>query len=146
MANRMNRLPAVIHRLRARNMLYSMLWAPQELGSGLAREAVLSQLEAILGSPSFSSSKRCQDFLRYVVMEALEGRADAIKERTIACDVFGKGAHHDSAEDSLVRVNAREVRKRLAACCESAPGAPLEIELPLGGYAPSFHPVPAPST
>lgn len=106
------------------------------------QEEVRAQLDAILSSASFASSKRCQDFLRYIVIEALGGRADGIKERTIASDVFGKGIDYDSEEDSLVRVKAREVRKRLAAYYETAPEKAIRIELPLGGYAPRFREIP----
>jgi hypothetical protein len=106
--------------------------------SGLSPDDVRTQLDAILGSEAFSSSKRCQEFLRYVVLESLEGRADGIKERTIASDVFGKSIAANSDDDSLVRVKAREVRKRLAAYYELEPDAPICIELPLGGYAPRF--------
>jgi hypothetical protein len=71
-----------------------------------------------------------------VIRELVEGRADSIKERTIAIDVFGKSPHFDPGSDSLVRVKAREVRKRLAEYYESTPNAPLRIELPIGSYIP----------
>ena len=96
----------------------------------------LEHLEKVLDSPSFASSRRCQDFLRYVIREVVEGRADSIKERTIAIDVFGKSPRFDPGSDSLVRVKAREVRKRLSEYYESVPDAPLRIELPVGSYVP----------
>src|SRR5215469_14339939 len=98
----------------------------------------LEHLESVLQSPSFASSKRCQEFLHFVVRELVEGRGDAIKERTIAVEVFGKGLRFDPGSDSLVRVKAREVRKRLAEYYESVPDAPLRIELPVGSYIPSI--------
>src|SRR5215469_6990526 len=98
----------------------------------------LEHLEEILQSPSFASSRRCQEFLRYVVGEVLEGRADSIKERSIAVDVFGKGLRFDPGSDSLIRVKAREVRKRLTEYYESVPDSPLRIELPVGSYIPSI--------
>ena len=98
----------------------------------------LEHLESVLHSPSFASSRRSQEFLRFVVREVLEGRGDAIKERTIAVEVFGKSLHFDSGSDSLVRVKAREVRKRLAEYYDSSPDAPLKIELPVGSYIPSI--------
>lgn len=98
----------------------------------------LEHLETVLQSTSFASSKRCQEFLRFVVRELVEGRGEAIKERTIAIEVFGKSLHFDSGSDSLVRVKAREVRKRLTEYYESAPDAPLRIELPVGSYIPSI--------
>ena len=50
--------------------------------------------------------------------------------------MFGKSARFDSSSDSLVRVKAREVRKRLSEYYESTPDAPLRIELPVGSYVP----------
>jgi hypothetical protein len=96
----------------------------------------LEQLEVVLQSPAFAQSPRCQDFLRFVVRELVEGRADSIKESTIALEVFGKGVRFDPGSDSLVRVRAREVRKRLAEYYESTSDAPLMIELPVGSYVP----------
>src|SRR5215469_2247691 len=103
----------------------------------------LEHLEEILRSPSFASSRRCQEFLRYVVSEVLEGRADSIKERSIAVDVFGKGLRFDPGSDSLIRVKAREVRKRLTEYYESVPDSPLRIELPVGSYVPSIRAIEA---
>jgi hypothetical protein len=99
-------------------------------------EQTLQHLEAVLASSAFASSKRCQQFLRYVVMETVEGRGHLIKERNIALEVFGRGVSFEPNEDALVRVKAREVRKRLAEYYQSAPEPGVRIELPLGGYAP----------
>jgi hypothetical protein len=104
----------------------------------------LEHLEEILRSPAFSSSKRCQEFLRYIVIEATNGRAESIKERNIALEVFGKGTDFEPGEDSLVRVKAREVRKRLSEYYESATDHGLKIELPVGGYIPRIHSTPKP--
>jgi hypothetical protein len=103
-----------------------------------ADDVARHHLAQVLASNSFSSSRRCQQFLSFVVKEALEGRADSIKERTIAMEVFGKDQHFEPGEDSLVRVKAREVRKRLAEFYEQHPDAHLKIDLPLGGYIPRF--------
>ena len=102
-------------------------------------EQALQHLEEVLSSTSFASSKRCQDFLRYVVVEALEGRGSLIKERNIAHDVFGKGASFEPNEDALVRVKAREVRKRLMEFYESAARNHVRIDLPVGAYIPHIY-------
>lgn len=102
----------------------------------IATEETLRHLQAILASPAFAPSKRCQQFLRYVVAETIEGRGDQIKERNIAHEVFGKGLSFEPNEDALVRVKAREVRKRLVEYYQSAPDDGIRIELPLGGYMP----------
>ena len=105
----------------------------------LSRSRILEHLECICRSPFFESSKRCQQFLLYIVRETIEGRGDSIKERNIAHEVFGRGIDFEPGEDSLVRVKARELRKRLAEFYEAVPSKDLRIELPLGGYAPRIY-------
>jgi hypothetical protein len=75
-------------------------------------------------------------FLRFVVLEVVDGRGDALKERTIATEVFGRGINFEPGEDSIVRVRAREVRKRLSEFYTSDPSHPIRIDLPVGGYVP----------
>jgi hypothetical protein len=97
------------------------------------------QLEKVLVSTSFRGSPRCTDFLRYVVTAALNGKRELLHERAIGMDLFGKPAGYDPSEDSLVRVKATEVRRRLAqyyAAPESQ--AELRFELPTGSYMPEF--------
>jgi len=102
-------------------------------------DQVMEHLQAICKSSAFLPSKRSQEFLRYVVMEALHGRADLIKERNIAHEVFSKGDDFEPGEYSLVRVKAGEVRKRLADYYKSASEEAVRIELPVGSYAPRIH-------
>lgn len=101
---------------------------------------VRAHMDRILASPAFRGSKRCQEFLQFVVDEALEGDLDNLKERTLATEVFGRSAGADLTDDSIVRVGAREVRKRLAQYY-AADGASdvVRIELPSGSYVPVFH-------
>ena len=104
-------------------------------------EEVQSQLSTILASPSFHGSKRCQQFLEYVCEKSLAGEAGALKERTVAIDVFGRQPQSELGEDTIVRVGAREVRKRLAQFYVSPEGVAsrVKIDLPAGAYAPEFH-------
>jgi hypothetical protein len=53
-------------------------------------EGVRAELERILASPEFKASKRCQDFLQFVVDRALAGVTEDLKERTIGIEVFGR--------------------------------------------------------
>jgi len=99
---------------------------------------ILAHLEALLESPAFAGSRRRQAFLRYVVRETLGGRGPAIKEANIAVDVFGRSNDFDAQTASIVRVTAAEVRKRLAQAYEAGLGRELHIDLPLGGYQPTF--------
>lgn len=105
-------------------------------------EEIRQQLRRLLSSPAFNGSKRCQQFLEYVCGKSLAGEIGALKERAIAIDVFGR--HLDEAghsEDTIVRVSAREVRKRLTQYYGTPEGAaaPVLIELPSGSYSPEFH-------
>jgi hypothetical protein len=68
-------------------------------------------LRRILESPEFRSTKRCQDFLTFIVGQTLAGFP--LKERTVGAGVFGRDAAYDTNEDGIVRIKASEVRKRL---------------------------------
>lgn len=77
-------------------------------------------------------------------MRSLEGQAESLKERTIATEVFGRREDYLTGEDSVVRVRASEVRKRLAQFYEGeGAGSPIRIERPLGSYVPQFVRLPA---
>ena len=58
----------------------------------------------------------------------------------MAIEVFGRLPESDLGEDTIVRVGAREVRKRLAQYYVSPNGvaAPVRIDLPPGSYVPEF--------
>ena len=101
--------------------------------------AAALELISILRGPAFRGSPRSMAFLRFVVEEALAGRRDLLKERTVGAAVLGKAPGYDTGADCGVRVRANEVRKRLAAHYDSeAPRAGIRIELPRGSYAPNF--------
>jgi hypothetical protein len=108
--------------------------------SALSREKVESHLAAILASKSFAHSKRCSEFLRFVVQAALAGDSELLKERTLGVEVFGRGPDYDPSQDSVVRVKASEVRRRLREYYEKeAPDSSLHIELPIGTYVPRIY-------
>jgi hypothetical protein len=115
-------------------------------GPGRDQQAsVREELARVLASQEFRTSKRSQEFLRYVVENTLAGRTDTLKERTIGIDVFARPASYDPADDATVRVKAGEVRKRLDRYYGSEGRVdPLHIELPAGTYIPEFRPVTPP--
>src|SRR6516165_2863393 len=109
--------------------------------SHLPEERIREELNRILASHEFRTSKRSQDFLRYVVEHTLNGQADLLKERTIGIEVFGRSTDYDPGEDATVRVKAGEVRKRLGLYyAEQGAHDAVRIELPLGTYIPEFRP------
>jgi hypothetical protein len=106
---------------------------------GIRPEVVRAELERVLASPEFKASKRCQDFLQFVVERALTGLSDDLKERTIGIEVFGRLPSYNTGTDGIVRINASEVRKRLAIYyADSARCAECRITLPTGSYIPLF--------
>ena len=103
-------------------------------------ETIREEMTRILASHEFRSSKRSQDFLKFVVDNTLGGHADILKERVIGIEVFGRSASYDPSDDATVRVKAGEVRKRLG-LYYAGQGAqdPVRIDLPGGTYVPEFH-------
>src|SRR5580692_6282506 len=100
---------------------------------------VRRHLEQIVGSHAFSGSKRTQDFLRLIVEHALAGEVDSLRERMIGAEMFGRPVNYDTGSDSVVRVKATEVRKRLAQYyLETEVEQAVRIELPSGSYVPRF--------
>jgi hypothetical protein len=102
--------------------------------------AIRSQLERLLESHGFRTSKRYPNLLRHLVERTLEGRTAELKERTLGVEVFGRPADYDTNADPVVRVSAGEIRKRIAQYYHE-PGreTELRIDLPLGSYVPEFH-------
>ena len=103
-------------------------------------EQVREELNRVLACHEFRTSKRSQDFLRYVVENTLLGHGDMLKERTIGIEVFGRPTSYDPGDDATVRVKAGEVRKRLGIYyADQGAHDPVRIELPSGTYVPEFH-------
>jgi len=107
--------------------------------AGIPAEEVRAHLHEVLTSKAFSMSRRCSDFLSFVVEQTLLGLEHELKERTIGIAVFGRNNSYDTSEYAVVRIKATETRKRLAMYyseCGSTP--PLTISLQAGGYIPQF--------
>ncbi|WP_299985539.1 adenylate cyclase [uncultured Ruegeria sp.] len=107
----------------------------------VSSEQVRDALVRVLDSAGFKGSARMRSFLTYVVEEALAGRTDEIRAKTIAMDVYGYSADELTKREGVVRVDAGRVRRKLKAYYGSAGASdPIVISLPLGGYAPDFKP------
>jgi hypothetical protein len=103
------------------------------------KEAVLRQVERLLESTQFRNSRRYPDLLRYVVEQTLAGKAETLKERVLGIEVFGREPGFDTSGDSIVRVAAAEVRKRIAQYYqEEGHGGELRVDLPPGSYVARF--------
>jgi hypothetical protein len=102
--------------------------------------AVKAELSSILKSSYFSGSKRCQDFLEFIVHQALDGNYEYLTERFLGAELFGRPINYETGTDSIVRVRANDVRRRLAQYYgDGHGGSQIVIELVSGSYAPEFH-------
>ncbi len=111
-------------------------WSPHTIAE---REAVLQHLSRVLGSPVFRNSKRYPALLKFIVEETLDGRGDALKERVLGAEVFGRPLDYDTGSDHVVRTAAGEVRKRLAQYYLSeGSGDDIRIDVPPGSYVAQF--------
>jgi hypothetical protein len=78
------------------------------------REGVQAALKAILAATEFARSESLSRLLEHLVTNALDGRAEDLKEYNLGSDVFRRGADFDPRVDNIVRVQARNLRQRLA--------------------------------
>ncbi|TWA58751.1 hypothetical protein FBZ84_117145 [Azospirillum baldaniorum] len=112
---------------------------PPAQGWALDDRAVRTQLERILASDHFDASDRNRRFLRYVVEECLDGRAQQIKAYCIAVSVFNREPSFDPQSDPIVRLEAGRLRRSLEHYYLTAGrDDPIRIVVPKGGYAPRF--------
>jgi len=97
------------------------------------------ELETVLRSALFVRSPTLAHLLSYLCQKVFAGEGDQIKEYSIAVEVFGRPDTFDQDADSIVRVQANRLRKRLAEYY-SGEGAShaLQIVIPVGQYVPVF--------
>lgn len=103
-----------------------------------ARRALLQR---VADSQRFQKSPRLRDFLLYVCENALTGQLDGIHEQQIGHRVYGRKPDYNTSDDNIVRVEARRLRRELAAWFEDeGRGEEIAITIPKGSYLPVFEP------
>jgi hypothetical protein len=97
------------------------------------------ELAALLASGIFGRAPNLALVLNYICTKYFDGTAEQIKEYNIAVEALGRPADFDQRSDSIVRVEAHRLRKRLREYYEGD-GAThaVQIEIPPGQYAPRF--------
>jgi serine/threonine-protein kinase len=111
---------------------------PTVAGDVSERE-VHNQLDRILQSAMFKNSERLQRFLKFAVECVLDGTADQLKESVLGREVFNRGSEFDPRTDSIVRVEAQRLRRRLQEYYETeGRDDPVAIKFQPGSYAPTF--------
>ena len=98
-----------------------------------------AELEAVLKSELFVRSPTLAHLLSYLCEKMFAGESGQIKEYSVALDVFGRADSFDQDTDSIVRVQANRLRKRLAEYY-AGEGAShrVHITVPVGQYVPVF--------
>ncbi|HWR51951.1 MAG TPA: hypothetical protein VN428_12635 [Bryobacteraceae bacterium] len=105
-------------------------------------------VQRVADSLLFRKGPKLRAFLLYVCENAILGRHENLTAQLIGTRVFGRSPQSDMSEDNIVRVEARELRKRLEAYfAGEGREEPVIIEIPKGSYLPVFrHREPAAAT
>jgi TolB-like protein/Tfp pilus assembly protein PilF len=108
--------------------------------NALTQDSIEAQLARLLASSQFSGAGRLSAFLEFVVRKTVGGHSGQIKEYTIGTEVFGRPESFDPRLDTIVRVQASNLRRRLVDYYANGGASdPVVIELPRGSYVPSIH-------
>lgn len=108
-------------------------------GENPTRAELDEQLDRVLNSDVLRASHNLHTLLRFIVTATIEGRAESLKETTIATEVFGRRDDFDNRVDTVVRVQAHRLRRKLAKYYAGpGTGDPWIIEIPTGSYVPQF--------
>lgn len=75
--------------------------------------ALRKHVYEIVEGRAFRGSERSIRFLEFIVEKAISGDLDALKERLIGVELFGRSPSYSTSKDAIVRVTASDVRKRL---------------------------------
>lgn len=105
----------------------------------LRAEEYRAQLDRIISCPNFQATQREQQFLAYIVNEAISGRSRGIKAYSIAIEVLGRDASFDPQNDPIVRILAAHLRRTLERYyLTEGKTDPVVITVPKGSYIPTF--------
>jgi hypothetical protein len=105
-------------------------------------EARRAELDTVLQSKYFTRAPTLAHLLSYLCERYFAGEANQIKEYSVGVEVFHRGSSFDQDSDSIVRVEANRLRKRLAEYYASEGAShPLHITIPVGQYVPVFEEV-----
>ncbi len=105
----------------------------------VSESEVRRQLNRVLRSEAFNRSRRCQEFLSFIAELTISGEESKINEHMIGIEVFGRGPDYNPGVDGVVRRQAHSLRRRLETYYQSeGKNDPIQIEVPVGHYVPSF--------
>jgi hypothetical protein len=109
--------------------------AAAELGPDDKKAAV----QGVLQTASFLRAEQLRQFLRFICEMEMAGRAGEITEYLIGVEALGRSPGYSTAEDSIVRRRAIDLREKLdEVYATELAAARVRIELPKGRYVPHF--------
>jgi Malectin domain len=98
-----------------------------------------AELQTVLESELFTRAPTLAHLLSYLCEKSFSGESSSIKEYSVGIDVFHRGPDFDQESDSIVRVQANRLRKRLAEYyADKGAAHELRITIPIGQYVPVF--------
>ena len=98
-----------------------------------------AQLQRILAAECFQSAPQLSALLSYLVERTMAGQFADLKAAPIAQTVFKRDESFDAQTDTIVRVEAGRLRRRLAEYYrEEGEADPVVIDIPKGGYRAVF--------
>jgi TolB-like protein len=106
----------------------------------LSKAEIQRELDRILTSDIFRKAENLQRLLQFIVLKALAGQAEELKQYVLGVEVFGRHPSFDPRTDPIVRIQAGRLRAKLReyymgkGCMD-----PYVIEVPRGSYVPLFH-------
>lgn len=102
-------------------------------------DAERAEVELLLSSRTFARAGNLGRFLSFICEKYFDGATSEVKEYSIAVHALGRPEDFDPQVDTVVRVTAHSLRKRLE-LYYSTEGAdhPVQIFLPPGHYVPRF--------
>ncbi len=127
--------------VKARTALNEVADAPQApaLRKAVPEAEVRQQLQRIVESEGFRRSARMERFLMVAAERTLMGHPEELKEYSIGRDVFNRGENYDPRTDSIVRVEAQRLRRKLREYYESlGTNDCVVVEFLPGSYVPHF--------
>jgi hypothetical protein len=115
--------------------------APSREKSRFALPAELDErwavVERVWNSAQLQRSAKLRDLLVYLCHRSWVDGLEEIREHDIGVDVFQRSTDYDSAQDTLVRVQASQLRKRLERYfSEEGRDEPKVLEIARGTYEP----------
>ncbi len=110
-------------------------------------QAEKDELSWLLTSGVLGRSSNLARMLTFICEKHFQGLDDQVTEYLIATEALGRRDDFDPQTDTIVRVTAHSLRKRLQEIYQTdGVNRPVRIHIPLGNYMPSFVPIGADHT